>query len=55
MLYLCILGIPGLWMVETLESIKMAKRLNTCWGLRESGSHSLKVLVQVNTSKEKCK
>ncbi len=49
-----LIGIPGLWMVETLDSLKLANKLNTYWGLREFDSHSLKVLVQVNTSKEEC-
>ncbi|XP_064382917.1 pyridoxal phosphate homeostasis protein-like isoform X2 [Halichondria panicea] len=48
-------NIPGMWMVETLDSLKLANKLNSYWGLRENGSHLLKVLVQVNTSKEESK
>jgi len=42
-------------MVETLDSLKNAQRLNIAWGLRDSAEHQLKVLVQVNTSCEDSK
>lgn len=44
--------VPGLWMVETLDSVKCADSLNRHWGLRDRGDHPLRVLVQVNTSSE---
>ena len=48
---LCV-GVPGLWMVETLDSVKTADILNRHWSLRESGDDPLRVLVQINTSNE---
>ena len=50
---------PCLWMVETVHKRKTAKTLNDGWGLTSPGEDSsrnkLKVLIQVNTSKEKGK
>ena len=45
-------GVPGLWMVETLDSVKTADILNRYWSLRERGDDPLRVLVQINTSNE---
>ena len=44
--------VPHLWMVETLESDKMAQTLNDMWSTSEQ-QRPLRVLVQVNTSGEK--
>ena len=51
----CMAGVPGLWMVETVDSIKVARTLNRQWSLRESMEDRLKVLVQVNVSIEHSK
>lgn len=52
--------VPGLWMVETVDSYRSAKALNQRWGDRReksfSGSDSpLHVMLQVNTSREESK
>lgn len=52
--------VPGLWMVETVDSYRSAKVLNQRWGDRReksfSGSNSpLHVMLQVNTSREESK
>ena len=48
--------VPGLWTVETVDSVKIAKILNNSWALRDSSTEDpLKVLVQVNASSEDCK
>ncbi|KAL5471362.1 hypothetical protein EMCRGX_G029473, partial [Ephydatia muelleri] len=46
-----LVDVPHLWMVETLESEKMAQTLNTAWSTSEH-QRPLRVLVQVNTSRE---
>lgn len=43
-------GTPHLWMIETVDSKKLASILNKGW----SGPEKLKVLVQINTSGEEC-
>lgn len=45
-------GVPGLWMVETVDSIKAARTLDRQWSLREHREDQLRVLVQVNVSIE---
>ena len=47
-------GVPGLWMVETVSKQRTARELNSCWEKRPSHSSPLplKVMVQVNTSRE---
>ena len=42
-------------MVETVSSLKVARSLNRHWGLRENPDHSLKILIQINTSREESK
>ncbi|RHZ01344.1 hypothetical protein DYB37_009905 [Aphanomyces astaci] len=42
-------GVPNLYMVESVDSIKVASKLDKAWGERQSG-HPLRVMVQVNTS-----
>ncbi|RLO13690.1 hypothetical protein DYB28_006411 [Aphanomyces astaci] len=44
-------GVPNLYMVESVDSIKVASKLDKAWGERQSG-HPLRVMVQVNTSGE---
>lgn len=45
-------GVPGLWMVETVDTVKAARTLNRHWLYREKGEGPLRVLVQVNISSE---
>lgn len=44
-----VVKVPNLYMIETVDSIKLADLLNSKW----SKPDPLKVLVQVNTSEEK--
>ena len=46
------LGAPNLFMVETVDSLKLADALNKSWS-RTGKSEKLKIMVQVNTSDEK--
>lgn len=48
-------NVPGLWMVETLDSVKTADSLNRHWALRDKGDDPLRVLIQINTSNEDSK
>ena len=45
------LGVSGLWMVESVDSIKLAHLLNKHWGL-DDRDEKLNVMVQVNTNRE---
>ena len=45
-------GISGLWMVESVDSIKLASQLNKLWEL-EDREEKLNVMLQINTSHEK--
>ncbi|CAK4650541.1 hypothetical protein LEN26_004394 [Aphanomyces euteiches] len=47
-------GVPNLYMVETVDSIKLASKLDKAWAEKQS-SHPLRVLLQVNTSGEEQK
>ncbi|OQR83979.1 proline synthetase co-transcribed bacterial protein [Achlya hypogyna] len=44
-------GVPNLYMVESVDSVKLANKLDSAWGQQGSGRR-LPVLVQVNTSGE---
>jgi hypothetical protein len=44
-------GLPGLYMVETVDSEKLAATLNASWG-KQSPSQPLAILLQINTSQE---
>mmetsp|Transcript_29917 Transcript_29917/g.48122 ORF Transcript_29917/g.48122 Transcript_29917/m.48122 type:complete len:246 (-) Transcript_29917:331-1068(-) len=46
-------GVPSLFMVETVDSVKLANKLNTAVG--EAARLPLNVMVQVNTSGEETK
>lgn len=46
-----ITGISGLWMIESVDSIKLASRLNKQWEL-EDRDEKLNIMLQVNTSHE---
>ncbi|XP_024941710.1 pyridoxal phosphate homeostasis protein isoform X2 [Cephus cinctus] len=48
-----VLGIPNLYMIESVDSEKLATSLNNAWPkFRMSEDSRLKVMVQVNTSQE---
>ncbi|CAK4116849.1 unnamed protein product, partial [Aphanomyces euteiches] len=47
-------GVPNLYLVETVDSIKLASKLDKAWAEKQS-SHPLRVLLQVNTSGEEQK
>jgi len=49
-----ITDIQGLYVVETVDSVKLASALNSAWEKQERGQR-LKVMVQVNTSDEDSK
>ncbi|KAG7224251.1 hypothetical protein INR49_000494 [Caranx melampygus] len=49
-------GVPNLFLVETVDSVKLADRVNSSWQrLRGASSQRLKVMVQINTSGEQSK
>ncbi|KAL1137690.1 hypothetical protein AAG570_009386 [Ranatra chinensis] len=47
-----LVSVPGLFIVETVDNIKLASTLNESWG-NLNKTHKLNVMVQVNTSEEK--
>ncbi|XP_074020258.1 pyridoxal phosphate homeostasis protein isoform X1 [Numenius arquata] len=46
-----LIGVPNLFMLETVDSVKLADRVNSSWQ-KKGSSQKLKVMVQVNTSGE---
>lgn len=50
-----LLGSPGLFMVQTVHSEKLADNLNKQWLKFRKGDEKLKVMVQINTSGEEAK
>lgn len=50
-LIIIIVGVPNLFMVETVDSVKLANTLNSSWG-KKNKPDPLNVMVQVNTSQE---
>ncbi|KAM9855969.1 pyridoxal phosphate homeostasis protein [Aulostomus maculatus] len=51
-----LLGVPNLFLVETVNSVKLADRVNNSWKrIRGASSQRLKVMVQINTSGEQSK
>ena len=44
-------GVPNLFMVETVDSVKLATTLNSSWS-KQNKPNPLNVMVQVNTSQE---
>lgn len=44
-------SVPGLYMVETVDSEKLAVAINSSWG-KQSPSQPLSILLQINTSGE---
>ncbi|XP_076048743.1 pyridoxal phosphate homeostasis protein [Oratosquilla oratoria] len=49
-----VVGIPNLYMVETVDTPKLANAINRAWA-KQNKDTKLKVLVQVNTSSEENK
>ncbi|NXX29651.1 PLPHP protein, partial [Nicator chloris] len=49
-----LLAVPNLFMLETVDSVKLADRVNSLWQ-KKGSSQKLKVMVQVNTSGEDSK
>ncbi|XP_041369277.1 pyridoxal phosphate homeostasis protein-like isoform X2 [Gigantopelta aegis] len=49
-----VLDVPNLYLVETIDSEKLAEAVNSSWGRRKKTDH-LKVMVQINTSEEESK
>ncbi|XP_051496835.1 pyridoxal phosphate homeostasis protein isoform X1 [Apus apus] len=47
-------AVPNLFMLETVDSVKLADRVNSLWQ-KKGSSQKLKVMVQVNTSGEDSK
>ena len=47
-----ILSFPNLYMIETVDSEKLATKLNSGWAKTESTDDPLHVMIQVNTSAE---
>ncbi|XP_013182768.1 PREDICTED: proline synthase co-transcribed bacterial homolog protein [Papilio xuthus] len=50
-----LLGSPGLFMVETVDSEKLADNLNKQWLKYRKEEEKLKIMVQINTSGEEAK
>ncbi|KAJ0036407.1 hypothetical protein NQD34_005084 [Periophthalmus magnuspinnatus] len=51
-----LLGVPNLFLVETVDSVKLADRVNSSWERIRGGSpQKLQIMVQVNTSGEQSK
>ncbi|KAL0860805.1 hypothetical protein ABMA27_009349 [Loxostege sticticalis] len=50
-----LLGSPGLFMVETIDSEKLADNVNKQWVKYRKDEEKLKIMVQVNTSGEEAK
>ncbi|XP_053573725.1 pyridoxal phosphate homeostasis protein [Bombina bombina] len=49
-----LVALPNLYMLETVDSIKLADKVNSSWQ-KKGQSERLKVMVQVNTSSEESK
>ncbi|XP_067857089.1 pyridoxal phosphate homeostasis protein [Heptranchias perlo] len=49
-----LIGAPNLFMIETIDSIKLADKVNLSWHKKQA-LHRLKVMIQVNTSAEDSK
>lgn len=48
-----VLNTPGIYMIETIDSEKIASAVNSSWErVNKPNKEPLKVLVQVNTSNE---
>ncbi|XP_060106934.1 pyridoxal phosphate homeostasis protein [Heteronotia binoei] len=49
-----LIAVPNLFMLETVDSVKLADRVNSSWQ-KKGSSEKLKIMVQVNTSGEDSK
>jgi uncharacterized pyridoxal phosphate-containing UPF0001 family protein len=47
-----VVSVPGLYLVETVVSDKLASALDTAWVKEKGQSTKLKVMAQINTSGE---
>lgn len=47
-----VVSVPGLYLVETVDSDKIATALDTAWVKQKGQSTKLKVMAQINTSGE---
>lgn len=46
-------GVPNLFLVETVDSVKLADKVNSSWQrIRGASTQRLKVMLQINTSGE---
>lgn len=46
-------GVPNLFLVETVDSVKLADKVNSSWQrIRGASTQRLKIMVQINTSGE---
>lgn len=46
-------GVPNIFMVETVDSAKLADKVNSSWQrIRAANTQRLKIMVQINTSGE---
>ncbi|XP_016376554.1 proline synthase co-transcribed bacterial homolog protein-like isoform X2 [Sinocyclocheilus rhinocerous] len=51
-----LLGVSNLYMVETIDSVKLAEKINSSWQkMRAANTQRLKIMVQINTSGEESK
>ncbi|XP_037629679.1 pyridoxal phosphate homeostasis protein isoform X2 [Sebastes umbrosus] len=51
-----LLGVPNLFLVETVDSAKLADKVNSSWQrVRGASTQRLKIMVQLNTSGEQSK
>lgn len=51
-----LLGVPHLYMVETVDSAKLADKVNSSWQrMRAASTQKLNIMVQINTSGEQSK
>ncbi|XP_068196781.1 pyridoxal phosphate homeostasis protein [Antennarius striatus] len=51
-----LLGVPNLFLVETVDSAKLADKVNSSWQrIRGASTQRLKVMLQINTSGEQSK
>lgn len=49
-----ITAVPNLFMLETVDSVKLADKVNSSWQ-KKGSPERLKVMVQINTSGEESK
>ncbi|XP_072292302.1 pyridoxal phosphate homeostasis protein-like [Eucyclogobius newberryi] len=51
-----LLGVPNLFLVETVDSVKLADKVNSSWErIRGGNARKLQIMVQINTSGEQSK